>query len=97
MIYRANDSTDTALFKVNYDIANALDDSHAVALITHLICRRPLIPLTKVSYCLYYMQSLFVHAKALSWLVKYLEARTQRVEIDDTISEPIPLTCGVLQ
>ena len=38
-----------------------------------------------------------VHAKALSWLETYLEARTQRVKIDDAISEPIPLTCGVPQ
>ena len=38
-----------------------------------------------------------MHDKALSWLETYLEARTQRVKIDDAISEPIPLTCGVPQ
>ena len=36
-----------------------------------------------------------VHANVLSWLETYIEARTQRVKIGDTISEPIPLTCGV--
>ena len=38
-----------------------------------------------------------VHAKALSWLETYLEAPTQRVKMDDAISETIPLTCGVPQ
>ena len=28
---------------------------------------------------------------------QYLEARTRRVKIDDAISEPIPVTCGVPQ
>ena len=38
-----------------------------------------------------------MHAKALSWLETYIEARTQRVKIGDAISEPISLTCGMPQ
>ena len=94
--YRADHSTETALLKVHHDISSALDESHAVALVTldlstafDTIDQCQLLSLLNAEFG--------VHAKALSWLETYLEARTQRVKIDDAMSETIPLTCGVPQ
>ena len=94
--YRADHSTETALLKVHHDISSALDESHAVALVIldlsaafDTIDQCQLLSLLNAEFG--------VHAKALSWLETYLEARTQRVKIDDAISETIPLTCGVPQ
>ena len=65
---------------------------------SYWICRRPLTLVIDQGQQLSLLKAEFgVHAKALSWLETYLEARTQRVKIDDDISEPIPLTCGVPQ
>ena len=94
--YRADHSTETALLKVHHDISSALDQSHAVAHVIldlsaafDTIDQNQLLSLLNAEFG--------VHDKALSWLETYLEARTQRVKIDDAISEPIPLTCGVPQ
>ena len=94
--YRADHSTETALLKVHHDISSALDESHAVALVIldlsaafDTIDQCQLLSLLNAEFG--------VHAKALSWLETYLEARTQRVKIDDAMSETIPLTCGVPQ
>ena len=94
--YRADHSTETALLKVHHDISSALDESHAVALVIldlsaafDTIDQCQLLTLLNAEFG--------VHAKALSWLETYLEARTQRVKIDDAMSETIPLTCGVPQ
>ena len=94
--YRADHSTETALLKVHHDISSALDESHDVALVIldlsaafDTIDQCQLLSLLNAEFG--------VHAKALSWLETYLEARTQRVKIDDAMSETIPLTCGVPQ
>ena len=94
--YRADHSTETALLKVHHDISSALDQSHAVA---HVILDlSAAFDTIDQSQLLSLLNAEFgVHDKALSWLETYLEARTQRVKIDDAISEPIPLTCGVPQ
>ena len=94
--YRADHSTETALLKVHHDISSALDQSHAVA---HVILDlSAAFDTIDQSQLLSLLNAEFgVHDKALSWLETYLEARTQRVKIDDAISEPTPLTCGVPQ
>ena len=92
--YRADHSTKTALLKVHHDISSALDDSHAVALVKLVLSAA----VDNIDQCqlLSLLNAEFgVHAKPMPWLETYLEARTQRVKIDDAISEPIPLTCGV--
>ena len=94
--YRADHSTDTALLKVHNDISSALDESQAVVhVILDLSAAFDTIDQSQLLSLL--NAECGVHDKALSWLETYLEARTQRVKIDDAISEPIPLTCGVPQ
>ena len=85
--YRADHSTETALLKVHHDIFSALDQSHAVA---HVILDlSAAFDTIDQSQLLSLLNAEFgVHDKALSWLETYLEARTQRVKIDDAISEP---------
>ena len=94
--YRADHSTETALLKVHHDISSVLDESHAVALVIldlpaafDTIDQCQLLSLLNAEFG--------VHAKALSWLDIYIDARKQRVKIDDSISESIPLTCRVPQ
>ena len=90
-------STETALLKVHHDISSALDESHAVALVI-LDLSAAFDTIDQCQLLSRLLNAEFgVHAKALSWLETYLEARTQRVKIDDAMSETIPLTCEVPQ
>ena len=94
--YRADHSTETALLKVHHDISSALDESHAVALVI-LDLSAAFDTIDQCQLLSLLNEEFGVHAKALSWLETYLEARAQRVKIDDAMSETIPLTCGVPQ
>ena len=94
--YMAHHSTETALLKVHHDISSALDDSRAVALVI-LDLSAAFDTIDQCQLLSPLNADLGVHVKAQSWLETYLEARTQRVKIGNTISEPIPLTCGVPQ
>ena len=95
MIYRADDSTETALSYIWYIQCfrwfTCCSSCHTGYL-------SPAFDTIDQSQLLSLLNAEFgVHNKALSWLETYLEARTQRVKIYDAISEPITLTCGVPQ
>ena len=94
--YRALHSTETALLRVQHDIASTLDQNRAVALVMldfsaafDTIDQEQLLHLLHTEYGL--------NGRALSWFQTYLEGRTQRVQIDSETSDHVPLRFGVPQ
>lgn len=94
--YRGMHSTETALLRVQHDIASALDNNQAVALVMldfsaafDTIDQGRLLQLLEAEYG--------VIGTALSWFRTYLESRTQQVQIDSVTSNCVPLRFGVPQ
>ena len=88
--------TETALLKVKHDISSALDRHNSVLFVMldlsaafDTIDQNQLLGLLRDEYG--------VAGKALSWFSTYLEDRTQRVHVETTTSDHVPLKCGVPQ
>ena len=89
-------STETALLKVKHDISSALDKHNSVLFVMldlsaafDTIDQNQLLGLLRDEYG--------ITEKALSWFSTYLEDRTQRVQVETTTSDNVPLKCGVPQ
>ena len=89
-------STETALLKVKHDISSALDRHNSVLFVMldlsaafDTIEQNQLFGLLRDEYG--------KTGKALSWFSTYLEDRTQRVQVETTTSDHVPLKCGVPQ
>jgi len=94
--YKALHSTETALLKVQTDIATSigngdvtllvmLDLSAAFDTIDHQVLRETLV------------SDFGVTGKVLSWIMSYLSDRSQQVLIENVMSEPVKLKYGVPQ
>ena len=94
--YRAGNSTETALLKVQTDILEAIDKREVMCVILldlsaafdtvshHLLLNR-----LKHRYG--------IEGKVLSWLQSYLSKRSQSVVVGNVVSKPVELNCGVPQ
>ena len=89
-------STETALLKVKQDISSALDIHNSVLFVMldlsaafDTIDQNQLLGLLRDEYR--------ITGKALSWFSTYLEYRTQRLQVETTTSDHVPLKCGVPQ
>ena len=94
--YKLMHSTETALLKVKHDISSALDRHNSVIFVMldlsaafDTIDQNQLLGLLRDEYG--------ITGKALSWFSTYLEDRTQRVQVEITTSDHVPLKCGVPQ
>ena len=94
--YKLMHSTETALLKVKHDISSALDRHNSVLFVMldlsaafDTIDQNQLLGLLRDEYG--------ITGKALSWFSTYLEDRTQRVQVETTTSDHVPLKCGVPQ
>ena len=94
--YKLMHSTETALLKVKHDISSALDRHNSVLFVMldlsaafDTIDQNQLWGLLRDEYG--------ITGNALSWFSTYLEDRTQRVQVETTTSDHVPLKCGVPQ
>ena len=94
--YRQNHSTETALLKVMNDILLNMNSQRVTLLI--LLDLSAAFDTVDHDTMLRRLESSFgIHGKALSWFTSYLSGRTQRIMINDSLSEPFKLECGVPQ
>ena len=94
--YRQNHSTETALLRVMNDILLNMNDQRVTLLILlDLSAAFDTVNHDTILRRLEY--SFVIQGKALSWFASYLSGRTQRIMINESLSEPFKLECGVPQ
>ena len=94
--YRQNHSTETALLKVMNDILLNLNNQRVTLLILlDLSAAFDTVDRNTMLRRLEY--SFGIQGKALSWFMSYLSGRNQRIMINESLSEPFNLECGVPQ
>ena len=94
--YKLMHSTETALLRVKHDIASSLDRNNAVLFVMlDLSAAFDTIDQDQL-LCLLH-EEYGITGKALSWFRTYLDDRTQRVQIETSTSDHVPLKCGVPQ
>jgi hypothetical protein len=94
--YRKYHSTETALLAVQDYIIQSMDAGKATALV--LLDLSAAFDTVDHSILLHRLQNWFgVSDIALSWFSSYLHPRTQSVIINEALSTPIDLSCGVPQ
>ena len=94
--YRQNHSTETALLKVMNDILLNMNNQCVTLLILlDLSAAFDTVNHDTMQRGLEY--SFGIQGKALSWFASYLSGRTQRIMINESLSKPFKLECGVPQ
>ena len=94
--YRQNHSTETALIKVMNDILLNMNNQRVTLLI--LLDLSAAFDTVDHDTMLRRLEYSFgIQGKALSWFASYLSGRTQRVMINESLSKPFKLECGVPQ
>ena len=94
--YKQHHSTESALLRVHNDIIQSIDRKNCVLLV--LLDLSAAFDTIDQTYLLQRLETLFfVNGQALQWFASYLTGRTQSVTIDNTMSSPTPLDCGVPQ
>ena len=94
--YKLMHSTETALLQVKHDISSALDRHNSVLFVMlDLSAAFDTIDQDQPWGLLRYEYGII--GKALSWFCTFLEDRTQRVQVETTTSDHVPLNCGVPQ
>ena len=94
--YRQHHSTETALLKVKNEILMNMNKQH----VTLLVLLDLSVAFDTVDHCTLLQRlqsSLGVRGKVLSWLASYLSGRSQRILINETLSDSFDLECGVPQ
>ena len=94
--YKKHHGTETLLLKLVNDLLVGLDSRSGVVLVLidlsaafDTVCHNKLINILS--------NQLKIQGVALKWFKSYLKGRTQRVLIDDQLSEPLELSFGVPQ
>ena len=94
--YRQNHSTETALIKVMNDIFLNMNNQRVTLLILlDLSAAFDTVDHDTMLRRLDY--SFGIQGKALSWFASYLSGRTHRIMINESLSKPFKLECGVPQ
>ena len=94
--YQQNHSTETALIKVMNDILLNMNNQRVTLLI--LLDLSAAFDTVDHDTMLRRLEYSFgIQGKALSWFASYLSGRTQRVMINESLSKPFKLECGVPQ
>ena len=94
--YRQNHSTETALLKVMNDtLLNMKNQCVTLLILLDLSAAFDTVNHDTMLRRLEY--SFATQGKALSWFASYLSGRTQRIMINESLSKPFKLECGVPQ
>ena len=94
--YRSGHSTETAILRVQNDILRAIDNGEAVFLV--LLDLSAAFDTVSHKLLTERLQSDFgVKGDALEWITSYLSNRFQSVSIENRMSSPVQLECGVPQ
>ena len=93
--YRKNHSTETALIRVQNDIMLAFGEKKVCLLL--LLDLSAAFDTVEHAALLKTMEKLGISCVPLQWFRSYLEGRMQQVKINDSLSDPQPLTSGVPQ
>ena len=94
--YRPFQGTKTALLRINNDLLRAIDQhQEAVLILLDMTAAFDTIDHGILLDRLYKRYG--ICGTALSWFTSYLDGRTQRVVIKDSVSDPVLLNCGVPQ
>ena len=94
--YRQNHSTETALLKVTNDtLLNMNNQCVTLLILLDLSAAFDTVNHDAMLRRLEY--SFGIQGKALSWFASYLSGRTQRIMINESLSKPFKLECGVPQ
>ena len=94
--YKSSHSTETALLKIQNDIAFSVDSGKAVALtLLDLSAALDTIDLSLLYDCLHDWFGL--DGTVLLWIKSYLSNRKQKIKIGDSLSESVILPFGVPQ
>ena len=95
--YRQNHSTETALLKVMNDILLNMNNQRVIPLILlDLSTAFDTVDHDTMLRRLKYSSGIQL-GKALSWFASYLSGRTQRIMINESLSKPFKLECGLPQ
>lgn len=94
--YHVGHSTKTALLAVQNDVLMAMDRQEVVALI--LLDMSAAFDTVSHTVLLQRMSDrLGITSSALKWFHFYLTDRMQQIRVNDLLSSPFPLSCGVPQ
>jgi len=94
--YRQYHSTETALLRVHNDILTSIDRKEEVILV--LLDLSAALDTIDHSILLNRLETRYgIKGLALNWFKSYLEGRSQSVCVDNILSEPSELICGVPQ
>ena len=94
--YHVGHSTKTALLAVQNDVLMAMDRQEVVALI--LLDMSAAFDTVSHTVLLQRMSDrLGITSSALKWFHSYLTDRMQQIRVNDSLSLPFPLSCGVPQ
>ena len=94
--YRQNHSTETALLKVMNDILLNMNNQ-CVTLLILLDLSAAFDTVNHDTMLRRLEYSFGIQGKALSWFASYLSGRTQRIMINESLSKPFKLECGLPQ
>ena len=94
--YKENHSTESALLRIHNDILRSIDNNQCVLLV--LLDLSAAFDTIDQTLLLERLQHNYgVADSALKWFTEYLIGRSQKVKIQDTLSSPSDLKCGVPQ
>ena len=93
--YRKHYSTETALNIITDTLYKSLDSSHCVQLL--LLDLSSAFDTLNHNILIERIKELGIEGSSLSWLTSFLNDRTSSVKVNDYISPPIDILCGVPQ
>lgn len=94
--YRKGCGTETALVRIFEEILMAMDNKEVVFLC--LLDNSAAFDTVDIDIHITRLEQSFgVIGAAKDWFKSYFDKRSQRIKIDDVLSEPVELTCGVPQ
>ena len=94
--YKLMHSTETALLKVKHDISSALVRHNSVLFVMRDLSAAFDSTRSKSTF-VFIARLIRDNWKVLPWSSTYLEDRIQRVQVETTTSDHVPLKCGVPQ
>ena len=94
-VYRKHYSTETALNIITDTLYKSLDSSHCAQLL--LLDLSSAFDTLNHNILIERIKELVIEGSSLSWLTSFLNDRTSSVKVNDYISPPIDILCGVPQ
>ena len=93
--FRESHSTDTCLLYLNDRIKREVDSGKYCGMV--MLDLQKAFDTVNHSILIDKLEAIGLDNNAVSWMHSYLVGREQRVEVNGTLSPPLPITCGVPQ